>query len=428
MPRATKDAKLDSAAARGRLEERRKPYYRLIEPGLHVGYYRGANGGSWIGRRYVGAGSYATGRLGLADDGRAADGREVLTFAQAQSAAREWATVQARKAAGIEVQETWTVEKAVEHYMGDYRARGGKVAKDVDGTFRAHVLPRLGSKRLDALTPSIIKTWHRGLATAPARLRTSLRADKQKVRVERAGDVDAGRARRATANRVLTALKAALNLAYREGHVATDDPWRRVQPFQKVDAARIRYLSDQEATRLVNAAPSDLAALVTAALLTGCRYQELARLTPADIDGAAGVLTVRETKSGAPRTVVLTDEAVRFFSRAALGKKASACLFPREDGDAWGKSHQFRPLRVACAAAAIVPAASFHVLRHTHASRLAMRGVPMAVIAAQLGHSDVKVTGKHYAHLSPGYIADTVRQAFGDLGFAPVDTKVTSMR
>jgi hypothetical protein len=45
-----------------------------------------------------------------------------------------------------------------------------------------------------------------------------------------------------------------------------------------------------------------------------------------------------------------------------------------------------------------------------------MRGVPLAVIAAQLGHSDTRMVEKHYGHLSPSYIADTVRQAFGSLG------------
>ena len=44
-------------------------------------------------------------------------------------------------------------------------------------------------------------------------------------------------------------------------------------------------------------------------------------------------------------------------------------------------------------------------------SALAMRGVPMGVIAAQLGHSDTRMTERHYAHLSPNYVADTVRAA-----------------
>jgi len=49
-----------------------------------------------------------------------------------------------------------------------------------------------------------------------------------------------------------------------------------------------------------------------------------------------------------------------------------------------------RPLREACNPAKIKPAVSFHVLRHTHGSTLAMRGVPMGVIAQQLGHADTR--------------------------------------
>jgi integrase len=52
----------------------------------------------------------------------------------------------------------------------------------------------------------------------------------------------------------------------------------------------------------------------------------------------------------------------------------------------------------------------------------------MAVIAAQLGHSDVKLTQRHYVHLSPGYIADTIRQAFGDLGMTPESRSVIPLR
>ena len=40
----------------------------------------------------------------------------------------------------------------------------------------------------------------------------------------------------------------------------------------------------------------------------------------------------------------------------------------------------------------------------------------MGVIAAQLGHSDTRMTEKHYAHLSPNYVAETVRAALPALG------------
>jgi integrase len=68
--------------------------------------------------------------------------------------------------------------------------------------------------------------------------------------------------------------------------------------------------------------------------------------------------------------------------------------------------------------AKIKPAISFHMLRHTHGSTLAMRGVPMGVIAEQLGHADTRMTEKHYAHLAPSYVADTIRAHFPTLGIS----------
>ena len=45
-----------------------------------------------------------------------------------------------------------------------------------------------------------------------------------------------------------------------------------------------------------------------------------------------------------------------------------------------------------------------------------MRGVPMAVIAEQLGHADTRVTQRHYAHLGPSYVAETIRANLGTFG------------
>jgi integrase len=84
-------------------------------------------------------------------------------------------------------------------------------------------------------------------------------------------------------------------------------------------------------------------------------------------------------------------------------------------------------MREACKRAAIDPAVGFHVLRHTHASILAMQAVPMAVIARQLGHSDTRMTERHYAHLAPNYVADTIRASFPRL-VHPLPTRVVSIR
>jgi hypothetical protein len=56
-----------------------------------------------------------------------------------------------------------------------------------------------------------------------------------------------------------------------------------------------------------------------------------------------------------------------------------------------------------------------------------MRGVPMGVIAEQLGHADTRMTEKHYAHLASSYVANTIRAHFPRLGITGTDT-VTPMR
>jgi hypothetical protein len=57
-----------------------------------------------------------------------------------------------------------------------------------------------------------------------------------------------------------------------------------------------------------------------------------------------------------------------------------------------------------------------------------MRGVPLPVIAANLGHADGRMVEKHYGHLAPSYVADTIRAA--GLGYDVPDepTNVTTLR
>jgi hypothetical protein len=66
----------------------------------------------------------------------------------------------------------------------------------------------------------------------------------------------------------VTVLKAALNHAWKAGHVASDDAWRQVKPFKGVETA-LRYLSEAECVRLVNACEPAFRNLVRGAMLTG---------------------------------------------------------------------------------------------------------------------------------------------------------------
>jgi integrase len=259
-----------------------------------------------------------------------------------------------------------------------------------------------------------VREWLGKLSDAPPRRRS--RKGAKPAHGTAGVDAEVRRRRRATANRVLTVLKAALNHAWREGKVASDQAWRRVAPFRDVDAPVVRYLSEAECVRLVNACPEDFRPMVRAALLTGCRYGELVSLHVADFNLDAGTLAIRTSKSGKVRHVVLTSEGRDFFEGTTASRSGADPMFAKFNGKPWGKSHQQKPLELACKHANIKPAVSFHVLRHTHGSTLAMRGVPLPVIARQLGHSDTRMTERHYAHLAPSYVADTIRASFPTLG------------
>ncbi len=429
MPRATADAPLTTRAARERLAIRKEPYWRSIEAGIALGYRRGSTGGAWLARALDG-GRYREERLGRADDALPADGAGVLDFRQAQAKALAWAARVRRIAAGLEADpgktpaKPYTVEEAVADYLADMKARGARSVGTTITAAKAHITPTLGTLPVARLTRDKVRAWHRALATAPVRRRgKATEADP--------ADTDAPRRRQATANRILTILKATLNHAREEGrYTGPDDAWRLVKAFRGADAPKVRYLFDDECVRLANACPPDFRALVTAALLTGCRYGELADMKAGDLDHQAGTVNIPRSKSGKARHVVLTDEGREFFARMARGRAGDAVLFQRDATAqqatrtapavlrraAWGNSDQFRAMADACKAAGIAPAVSFHVLRHTYASRLAARAVPMPVIAAQLGHADTRMTERHYAHLAPSYVADTVRAAFTSLG------------
>jgi integrase len=214
-------------------------------------------------------------------------------------------------------------------------------------------------------------------------------------------------------------LKAALNHARHQGLVASDDAWQ-VKAFRDVDSARLRYLADDEARRLVGACRPDFRALVIGALLTGCRFGELRALLADDFNPDSGTVLIRTSKSGKPRHVALTDEGRTFFADQCAGKSPNVLVFTKANGRAWSPSDQQRPVAAAYLAAGISPM-TFHGLRHTYASRLAMKGAPLPVIAAQLGHSDTRMVEKHYGHLAPNYVADTVRAAFGRLNLVEPD-------
>jgi integrase len=412
MARTIRDAALDTRAARSRLRARGKPYYRAIEEGLHLGYRRPrgrrgkpAGAGKWVVRHYVGGQAYEIETIGSADDFSDADGVAILDYWQAQQKARERMVRRVHAAAGKS--GPLTVKDAVEAYLG-WMEGARKSAYDARRRAEAFIYPKLGEIECSALTADALRKWHAAMVKEPPRLRTR-QGEKQKHREHNGDDGEALRRRRASANRVLTVLKAALNRAWREDKVPSDTAWRRVEPYENVDAARVRYLTVAEAKRLINASDPEFRPLVQAALQTGARYSELARLQVHDSNGDAGTIAIRQSKAGKPRHVVLTEEGVAFFAALCAGRTGNELMLRKADGSAWGMSHQRRPMLDAVARAKISPSISFHGLRHTYASLSVMAGVPLMVVAKNLGHADTRMVEKHYGHLAPSYIADAIR-------------------
>ncbi len=411
-----RDANLGTRTSRAALKVSDKPYYRAIDEGLHLGYRRNKTGGKWVMRWYVGDQTYKVETIASADDTLDADGAEFLTFSQAQAIARTRFVETRRVAAGLPAKGgAYTVKLCIEEYL-TWLEQHRKSAKDARVRAEALIIPALGDTECAKLTTRQLRDWRDSTANSPARLRTK-KGKEQKFRTaEPADPEEAKRKRQATVNRVLTTLKAALNMAWKDEKIASDQAWRALEPFGQADAARVRYLTVAEAKRLINAADAVFRKMVQGALLTGCRYSELAAFEVGDFNPDSGTLQVRRSKGGKARHVVLTDEGQKFFAGLCAGRAGRDVLIAKTDGTRWNTSQQARPMADASSKAKLDPPASFHTIRHTYASLAIMAGCPLMVVARNLGHADTRMVEKHYGHLSASYVADAIRAAVPNFG------------
>jgi integrase len=410
MARRIRESILDSRDARLKLKIRGKPYWRSIGSGLHVGYRKGKDARRWVARIYVGGGQYVVESIGYADDFSDADGVNVLNFWQAQDLARQLAGK--RTAKGGQRIRPYTVGDAIKDYLVHVAEKPS--CYEIRKRLTAYVPAGLANTDISKLTKADLVAWHRNIAKEPPRVRTRV-GEHQRHRAVDMRDPETVRRRQDSANRILGMLMAALNLAVTEER-APDGPWRYVRPFKNVARSRMRYLTIAECKRLLNACAPDFRDLVHALLLTGCRYQEVARLRVEDLNPDAGTLHIRQSKTSKERHVILTEEGQLFFGHLAAGRRRAELMLGRQ----WRKSSQAKPMAAACRRAGIVPAVGLHQLRHTYASLAVMNGTPLLVVATALGHSSTRMVEKHYGHLSQNYIADAIRKGaprFGKTSF-----------
>lgn len=335
----------------------------------------------------------------------------ILTPAQARDRARE---VLADVVRGLDPMakrreaRAHTLKSFLTERYGPWVETNRKSGAATCSRLRACFLRELGDKNLADVTPWLAEKWR------SSRLKAGIKP--------------------ATVNRDLTSLKAALQKAV-EWNLIEQNPLAKLKPTKVDTRPNVRYLSDDEETRLraaLDARETEMQAerdnankwrasrgyellpsvrdhlkpLVLLAINTGLRRGELFNLTWEDVHLGRAMLTVRGegAKAGQTRHVPLNAEAKAVL--AAWKKEAPdvALVFPGRDG---GRLDNVKRSWASALDAAKIKNFRFHDLRHHFASRLVMAGVDLNTVRELLGHADIKMTLR-YAHLAPEHTAAAV--------------------
>ena len=389
MARQHRDVRLQTREARRKLPAAHEPYWHELRRGLHLGYRRGKRGGIWYLKEVLNDRRVMR-RLGVADDGMDADGTSVLSWADVLKLAIDTDRPTARLA-GV-----YTVSDALEAYWNFRKAKSPQQSVKTDQSkMRATIGDDFARTNVADLTTSELEEWRNGL-------------------VEVTEDREKQRRSQASANRTWTVLRAALNKAYRNGKVASAEAWRRVQPFRNVDRPGTRFLSTSEAMRLLNTMEPAFRRLARSALYTGLRFGELCRLRACDV--VDGQVYVRISKGGKPRTVPLSPDGRAFFEEVCAGLEGENSIFLRADEQPWTGMVVSRLMRKASGLAKLKPPITFRDLRRSYGSLLINRGAEAEVIQELLGHADMRMTRRVYAHLLNRTIARTVKTKLPSFG------------
>ena len=214
--------------------------------------------------------------------------------------------------------------------------------------------------------------------------------------------------RAATINRKLCSLSAILSTAHQRGGL---EKMLRL-PRLRTHEHRIRFLSEEEERALIAALVGmgyrEQAAAVKLLIYTGMRRGELFRLDCKDIDLQRYTLTIWQSKSRRPRTIPVAPAIRPLVAALCKLRKGVGLIFPYSR---YWLHHAWERVRVELGYADD-PEWVLHMLRHTCASRLARRGVSLALVKEWLGHSNVKTTMR-YVHFAPSDLQVAAEKAFG---------------
>jgi len=178
---------------------------------------------------------------------------------------------------------------------------------------------------------------------------------------------------------------------------ATDNPVKKVRLFNP-NNMRLRYLSEEEIIKLIEACDEYFRPVMVVALYTGMRRNEILNLRWKDIDFSNGIIHVEITKNGKRRDVPMS-ETVKAELEKLKEKTNTDWVFTQKDCKDKPLRDIRKPFNKALKRAGIVNF-RFHDCRHTTASHLVMKGVDLRTVQDILGHSDLRMVLR-YSHLSP---------------------------
>lgn len=211
-------------------------------------------------------------------------------------------------------------------------------------------------------------------------------------------------------NRYVEWLRHVLNVAVREGKLASN-PVLKLSMY-KEPKGKTRFLSVEEETVLLGNLGPIHGAWARLAILTGLRQAEQFRLRWRDVDLERGILTLPSTKAGGVQYAHLNEEA-KAILRGFDSWQRSKWVFPSENPATPLDARNFYSrVWMPAVKKAGIEWATWHDLRHTFASRLAMNGHNEGTIAALLRHSTTALV-KRYAHLSPSHLRAAVEGVAG---------------
>ena len=202
-------------------------------------------------------------------------------------------------------------------------------------------------------------------------------------------------------NRPLSLLSHAFNVAVKQWEICDTNPVAKVK--RQKENKRLRYLTQDEAARLVEQCGGHLKPIVEWALATGMRRGEILALNWGDIDRTRKYIYIRDSKNSRPRALPLIKKHDTIL--AQLIQHISGTVF----------HYQGRPIKSLkgsfgkAVKRAGLEDVTFHTLRHTYASWAVMSGMPLNELMEILGHSSINMVLR-YAHLSPEHLRKGMEQ------------------